>query len=39
MVRVRFWLSLLILVATGCDARIEMALEANPERAAAGSPR
>lgn len=39
MVRVRFWMSLMALVATGCQAPIEMALEANPERAAAGSPR
>ncbi|HUG97567.1 MAG TPA: hypothetical protein VMQ83_00145 [Gammaproteobacteria bacterium] len=35
----QFWLLLLVLAATGCDAPIDMALEANPERAAAGSPR
>lgn len=36
---VQLGLSLLILVASGCEAPVEMPLEAHPERAAAGSPR
>jgi hypothetical protein len=37
--RVRLWLSLLVLVASGCEAPIDLPLEENPDRAAAGSPR